>query len=145
MRQIYTDGWFVGLHGIPVGFRLIWASRLYPFACKKLPTNDNELEQLWAYSGGYAWYEMICDNSNTKFDTTILDEALIGVRPWSDAMFILSIPIELSEGRCSPGAFAWLLEKTKDDPEGRKRLYKALNINEQKDGEGNEGAHKAAG
>ena len=133
---IDLQSWILRNNKAPLTIRQsIWASRLYPFVCKKRSLKDDELNDLWAYVGGYAWYEMICDDSNTKLDTTILDEALMGVRSWRDALYILSIPIELSEGFLSPGAFAWLLQKTKDDPEGRDILFNVLNIEDTKGGE----------
>jgi len=112
---------------------------LYAVVCSKvIPKGkklDNELQNLWAYSGGYAWYERICDISVTKFDTTVLDEGLLGLRDWRDAMFSLIAPVELEQGRCSPEMFAWLLDKTKDNPEQRTKLYEILHIPTEKDGE----------
>lgn len=118
---------------------VLWASRLYAVVCSKvIPKGkklNKELQNLWAYSGGYAWYERICEISDTKFDTTILDEGLLGLGDWRDIMFSLIAPVELKEGRCNPELFAWLLNKTKDKPAQRLTLYEILHIPTEKDGE----------
>ena len=114
----------------------LWASRLYA-GIKKHPVKvkEKELESLWCFAGGYAWYEGICQASGTKFDTTVLDEAFIGLRDWQAVMFSLIIPVELGEGRLSPASLAWLLNSTKDKPEERAQLYDILHINTEKEGE----------
>jgi len=112
----------------------LWASRLYSKVCGN-KIKEKELQNLWGYSGGYAWYDRICKMSGTNTDTTILDEAVMGLREWKDALFSLIAPVELKEGRCSPELLAWLLNKTKDDPEQRTKLYEILHISTEKDGE----------
>lgn len=111
----------------------LWASRLYSVACEK-KIKKQDLHRLWCYSGGYAWYDRVCRMAGTNTDTTILDEAVIDLREWNDTLFSLIAPVELQEGRCSPGVFAWLLNKTKDNPEQRSELYRILNIHTEKDG-----------
>lgn len=112
----------------------LWISRLYSKICGNKYQKD-KLEKLWAYSGIYAWYDRTCKISDIITDTTLLDESVIDLRKFEDAYYSLSAPIELAAGRCSPELFAWLLKKTKDNPELRAELYKRLNISSEKEGE----------
>jgi hypothetical protein len=116
-----------------------WISQLYSL-WGKLPLKEKELRSLWAGAGGYAWYEQISEMSGIIHpDTTILDEALEGLRPWQDAMFTLILPEQLKYGTVSPTMLAWLLQKTKSkDKEVRESAEKIINTivpNREKDGE----------
>ena len=131
---LLLQGWVKTNNEQPLTIRrVLWASRLYPVVCHK-KIKEQDLQNLWCISGGYAWYERICKISDTDFDTTVLDEAVIGLREWRDALFSLIAPAELKEGHCSPELFAWLLNKTKDDPEQRSKLYEILHIPTEKEG-----------
>lgn len=70
---------FVGLQKFTIR-QAIWASRLYPLILDFYKNDEEELKNvLYAWSDSYAWEERISELTNSKFETSELDQGLLNL------------------------------------------------------------------